>query len=85
MMVYNRKGSLFPRKIANSSGANYAMLSRPSDSGHILFGDIFYSESPGQYALAVRKAVPDMGSRTGGRVWWDSGKHSAAKLDPQRR
>ena len=42
MMSYNRNGALFPRKI----GGNYAMLSRPSDSGHTPFGDIFYSESP---------------------------------------
>jgi beta-1,4-mannooligosaccharide/beta-1,4-mannosyl-N-acetylglucosamine phosphorylase len=42
MMVFNRNGALFPRKI----GKNYAMLSRPSDSGHTPFGDIFYSESP---------------------------------------
>jgi len=41
-MIYNRNGALFPRKI----GKNYAMLSRPSDSGHTPFGDIFYSESP---------------------------------------
>ncbi|MDR2481971.1 MAG: glycoside hydrolase family 130 protein [Spirochaetaceae bacterium] len=40
--VYNRNGVLFPRKI----GGNYALLSRPSDSGHTPFGDIFYSESP---------------------------------------
>jgi beta-1,4-mannooligosaccharide/beta-1,4-mannosyl-N-acetylglucosamine phosphorylase len=42
MMVYNRNGALFPRKI----GTHYAMYSRPSDSGHTPFGDIFYSESP---------------------------------------
>ncbi|MCX7656368.1 MAG: glycoside hydrolase family 130 protein [Treponemataceae bacterium] len=42
LMPYNRNGVLFPRKI----GKNYAMLSRPSDSGHTPFGDIFYSESP---------------------------------------
>ena len=42
LMVYNRNGALFPRKI----GKNYAMYSRPSDSGHTPFGDIFYSESP---------------------------------------
>jgi beta-1,4-mannooligosaccharide/beta-1,4-mannosyl-N-acetylglucosamine phosphorylase len=41
-MMFNRNGVLFPRKI----GANYAMLSRPSDSGHTPFGDIIYSESP---------------------------------------
>ncbi len=42
LMPYNRNGALFPRKI----GKNYAMYSRPSDSGHTPFGDIFYSESP---------------------------------------
>jgi beta-1,4-mannooligosaccharide/beta-1,4-mannosyl-N-acetylglucosamine phosphorylase len=41
-MIFNRNGVLFPRKI----GKNYAMLSRPSDSGHTPFGDIIYSESP---------------------------------------
>jgi len=39
---YNRNGVLFPRKI----GGRYAILHRPSDSGHTAFGDIFYSESP---------------------------------------
>lgn len=42
LMPYNRNGVLFPRKIRGS----YALLSRPSDSGHTPFGDIFYSESP---------------------------------------
>jgi beta-1,4-mannooligosaccharide/beta-1,4-mannosyl-N-acetylglucosamine phosphorylase len=41
-LPYNRNGVLFPRKINN----RYAMLSRPSDTGHTPFGDIFYSESP---------------------------------------
>ncbi len=41
-LPYNRNGVLFPRKI----GGNFAMLSRPSDTGHTPFGDIFYSESP---------------------------------------
>ncbi|MDR1868291.1 MAG: glycoside hydrolase family 130 protein [Treponema sp.] len=41
-MPFNRNGVLFPRKI----GSNYAILSRPSDSGHTPFGDIIYSESP---------------------------------------
>jgi beta-1,4-mannooligosaccharide/beta-1,4-mannosyl-N-acetylglucosamine phosphorylase len=39
---YNRNGVLFPRKIKNK----FAMLNRPSDTGHTPFGDIFYSESP---------------------------------------
>lgn len=41
-LPYNRNGVLFPRKIGN----NFAMVSRPSDTGHTPFGDIFYSESP---------------------------------------
>jgi beta-1,4-mannooligosaccharide/beta-1,4-mannosyl-N-acetylglucosamine phosphorylase len=41
-LPWNRNGVLFPRKIHG----NYAMLSRPSDTGHTSFGDIFYSESP---------------------------------------
>lgn len=41
-LPYNRNGVMFPRKI----GGRFAMLSRPSDTGHTAFGDIFYSESP---------------------------------------
>ncbi len=41
-LPYNRNGVLFPRKI----NGKYAMFSRPSDTGHTPFGDIFYSESP---------------------------------------
>jgi beta-1,4-mannooligosaccharide/beta-1,4-mannosyl-N-acetylglucosamine phosphorylase len=41
-LPYNRNGVLFPRKI----DGKYGMLSRPSDTGHTPFGDIFYSESP---------------------------------------
>jgi beta-1,4-mannooligosaccharide/beta-1,4-mannosyl-N-acetylglucosamine phosphorylase len=41
-LPHNRNGVLFPRKI----NGKYAMLSRPSDTGHTPFGDIFYSESP---------------------------------------
>lgn len=41
-LPYNRNGVLFPRQIHGK----YAMLSRPSDTGHTPFGDIFYSESP---------------------------------------
>lgn len=41
-LPYNRNGVMFPRKI----NGNYAMVSRPSDTGHTPFGDIFYSESP---------------------------------------
>ena len=41
-LPYNRNGVLFPRKI----DGKYAMYSRPSDTGHTPFGDIFYSTSP---------------------------------------
>jgi beta-1,4-mannooligosaccharide/beta-1,4-mannosyl-N-acetylglucosamine phosphorylase len=41
-LPYNRNGVLFPRRI----NGKYAMISRPSDTGHTPFGDIFYSESP---------------------------------------
>lgn len=41
-LPYNRNGVLFPRKI----NGMYALLSRPSDTGHTPFGDIFYSQSP---------------------------------------
>ena len=41
-MPFNRNGVLFPRRVKGQ----YLMLSRPSDSGHTPFGDIFVSESP---------------------------------------
>lgn len=41
-LPYNRNGVLFPKKI----NGKFALLSRPSDTGHTAFGDIFYSESP---------------------------------------
>ena len=41
-LPYNRNGVLFPRRI----NGYYAMVSRPSDTGHTPFGDIFYSQSP---------------------------------------
>lgn len=41
-LPYNRNGVLFPRKI----NGMYMMLSRPSDTGHTPFGDIFCSQSP---------------------------------------
>jgi len=41
-LPFNRNGVFFPRKI----NGKYVMLSRPSDSGHTPFGDIYLSESP---------------------------------------
>ena len=40
-LPFNRNAVLFPRKV----NGNFLMLSRPSDSGHTPFGDIFISES----------------------------------------
>lgn len=41
LLPYNRNGVLFPRRI----GGRYMMLSRPSDTGHTPFGDIYLSQS----------------------------------------
>lgn len=41
-LPFNRNGVLFPRRI----DGKYMMLSRPSDSGHTPFGDIYISQSP---------------------------------------
>lgn len=41
-LPYNRNGVLFPEKI----NGKYMLLSRPSDTGHTAFGDIFLSQSP---------------------------------------
>ena len=41
-LPFNRNGVMFPRRI----NGMYMMLSRPSDSGHTPFGDIFLSQSP---------------------------------------
>ena len=41
-LPYNRNGVLFPRKFDDK----YLLMSRPSDTGHTPFGDIFVSETP---------------------------------------
>lgn len=41
-LPYNRNGVLFPRKI----NGKFMLMSRPSDTGHTPFGDIFVSQSP---------------------------------------
>jgi beta-1,4-mannooligosaccharide/beta-1,4-mannosyl-N-acetylglucosamine phosphorylase len=67
-LPYNRNGVLFPRKI----GGKYIMLSRPSDTGHTPFGDIFTSESPdmihwGRHRHVIGKGGP----------WWQGVKIGA--------
>lgn len=67
-LPYNRNGVLFPRKINGS----YAMLSRPSDTGHTAFGDIFYSQSPDLEYWGHHRFV--MGTYKGDMSAWQSTK-----------
>ena len=60
-LPYNRNGVLFPRKI----GDNYIMLSRPSDSGHTAFGDIFLSKSKDMVHWGEHRVVAQKGYE-----WW---------------
>jgi beta-1,4-mannooligosaccharide/beta-1,4-mannosyl-N-acetylglucosamine phosphorylase len=69
-LPYNRNGVLFPRKI----DGKYAMLSRPSDTGHTPFGDIFYSESPDMIHWGCHRFV--MGTTTG----WQATKVGAGPI-----
>ncbi len=62
-LPFNRNAVLFPRKI----GGKYLMLSRPSDSGHTPFGDIFLSESPDLEFWGHHRHVMSRGSE-----WWES-------------
>lgn len=63
-LPFNRNGVLFPRKI----NENYVMLSRPSDSGHTPFGDIFLSESPDLLYWGKHRHVMSKG----GDGWWQN-------------
>ncbi len=67
-LPFNRNGVLFPRKINDQ----YAMLSRPSDSGHTPFGDIFYSESKDLEYWGKHRFV--MGAKKDGTVNWEMTK-----------
>ena len=60
---FNRNAVLFPRKI----NGKYMLLSRPSDSGHTPFGDIFLSESPDLVYWGRHRHVMSRGSE-----WWES-------------
>ena len=67
-LPYNRNGAIFPRKI----NGRYAMLSRPSDTGHTKFGDIFYSESPDMTFWGKHRHVMSKGG-----TWWQDTKIGA--------
>ena len=62
-LPFDRNAVLFPRKI----NGNFVMLSRPSDSGHTPFGDIFLSESPDLVYWGKHRHV--MGRSW---EWWES-------------
>lgn len=69
-LPYNRNGVMFPRKI----NGKFAMLSRPSDTGHTSFGDIFYSETPDlvHWGKHCHVMAP--------RGWWQSTKIGAGPI-----
>ena len=62
---FNRNAVLFPRKI----NGMYTMLSRPSDSGHTPFGDIFLSQSPDMEFWGRHRHVMSKSDR-----WWEGVK-----------
>ena len=69
---FNRNGVLFPKKINNK----YLLLSRPSDSGHTPFGDIFLSESPDLTYWGKHRKVMSKG----GTGWWQGVKIGAGAV-----
>lgn len=62
---FNRNAVLFPRRV----NGKYLLLSRPSDSGHTPFGDIFLSESPDLTYWGKHRHVMGRSSR-----WWENVK-----------
>jgi beta-1,4-mannooligosaccharide/beta-1,4-mannosyl-N-acetylglucosamine phosphorylase len=72
LMPFNRNGVLFPRQV----NGKYLLLSRPSDSGHTPFGDIFLSESPDLIHWGKHQFV--MGK--GGQGWWQGTKIGAGPI-----
>lgn len=67
LLPYNRNAVLFPRKIKGQ----YAILHRPSDTGHTPYGDIYYATGPdlihwGRHKLLMRP-----------KEWWESAKIGA--------
>lgn len=64
-LPFNRNAVLFPRKVNDK----FLMLSRPSDSGHTPFGDIFISESKDMEYWGRHRHV--MGTTEN---WWENTK-----------
>ena len=73
-LPYNRNGVLFPRKI----NGLYGMVSRPSDTGHTPFGDIFYSQSPDMEFWGKHRHV--MSTVKGDESAWQSTKIGAGPI-----
>ncbi len=69
-LPFNRNGVLFPRKI----DGKYVMFSRPSDSGHTPFGDMYISQSPDMKYWGEHRHV--MGPLRG----WESKKIGAGPI-----
>lgn len=69
---FNRNGVLFPRKV----GGKYLLLTRPSDSGHTPFGDVFLSESPDLTYWGRHRRVMSRG----GSGWWQGTKIGAGPI-----
>jgi beta-1,4-mannooligosaccharide/beta-1,4-mannosyl-N-acetylglucosamine phosphorylase len=67
-LPYNRNGVLFPRRF----GGDFLMLSRPSDTGHTPFGDIFVSASPDLVHWGRHRHVAGRGG-----PWWQGTKIGA--------
>ena len=69
-LPFNRNGVLFPRKI----NGEYVMFSRPSDSGHTPFGDMYLSHSKDMTYWGKHRHVmaPDRG--------WESKKIGAGPI-----
>ena len=67
-LPYNRNGVLFPRKIQG----RYMMMSRPSDTGHTPFGDIFVSQSEDMIYWGRHRHVMSRGP-----MWWEAVKIGA--------
>jgi len=67
-LPFNRNGVLFPRKI----DGEYVILSRPSDSSHTKFGDIFLSRSKDMVYWGKHRHVMEAGYE-----WWCNTKIGA--------
>ena len=72
-LPFNRNGVLFPRTV----GGRYLMLSRPSDTGHTPFGDIFVSQSPDLIHWGCHRHVM---SPKGGKLTWQCTKVGAGPV-----